>query len=338
MRLLFLADTHLGFDLPSRPRVLRRRRGDDFFENYERALAPACRGGVDAVLHGGDLLYRSRVPAWLAEAALAPLKRIATAGVPVLLVPGNHERSQLPYPLLACHEGLHVFARPRSVVLQVRGVRVEFVGFPYTSDVRLRFRDLFNEATREVQASDIRVLCMHQCVEGGTCGPGNFVFRCGPDVIRAGDLPRDVAVTLSGHLHRYQLLRPPDRSPVIYAGSTERTSFAEAGETKGFVVIELTRTGMTSLDFRPLPARPMVMRTITLNQQDSASVRDRVAEAIESTPADAVVQLRVAGSAAPLTAAMLREVAGTRTVTVAGSFAARRNAHARDILAAREVT
>jgi DNA repair exonuclease SbcCD nuclease subunit len=58
------------------------------------------------VVHGGDLLYRSRVPAWLAEAALAPLKRLAESGVPVLLVPGNHERSRMPFPLLALHERL----------------------------------------------------------------------------------------------------------------------------------------------------------------------------------------------------------------------------------------
>jgi DNA repair exonuclease SbcCD nuclease subunit len=31
IKVLLLADTHLGFDLPSRPRSERRRRGPDFF-------------------------------------------------------------------------------------------------------------------------------------------------------------------------------------------------------------------------------------------------------------------------------------------------------------------
>ena len=35
IRILFLADTHLGFDLPVKPRINRRRRGIDFFKNYE---------------------------------------------------------------------------------------------------------------------------------------------------------------------------------------------------------------------------------------------------------------------------------------------------------------
>jgi hypothetical protein len=36
---------------------------------------------------------------------------------------------------------------------------------------------------------DIRVLCLYQCIEGATCGPGSFTFRFGPDVIRTADLP-----------------------------------------------------------------------------------------------------------------------------------------------------
>ena len=39
VRVLFLSDTHLGLDLPSRPRDERRRRGDDLFESFERAAA-----------------------------------------------------------------------------------------------------------------------------------------------------------------------------------------------------------------------------------------------------------------------------------------------------------
>jgi hypothetical protein len=30
IRVLLMADTHLGFDLPLRPRIKRRRRGPDF--------------------------------------------------------------------------------------------------------------------------------------------------------------------------------------------------------------------------------------------------------------------------------------------------------------------
>ena len=103
MRVLLLADTHLGFDLPRRPRVERRRRGPDFFANFESALAPALAGEVDLVVHGGDLLYRSKVGRELVYRAFDPLVQVAASGVPVVVVPGNHERSAIPYPLLAAH-------------------------------------------------------------------------------------------------------------------------------------------------------------------------------------------------------------------------------------------
>lgn len=93
LKVLLLADTHLGFDEPRRPRVQRRCRGPDFWANYERALAPARRGDVDLVVHGGDLLFRSKVRAPLVDRALEPLRQIADGGVPVVHTLGNHERS-----------------------------------------------------------------------------------------------------------------------------------------------------------------------------------------------------------------------------------------------------
>lgn len=324
MRLLFVSDTHLGVDLPSRPRVERRRRGDDFFRNFELALAPALAGEVDVVLHGGDLLYRSQVPAWLAEAALAPLKRVARQGVPVLLVPGNHERSRVPFPLLALHERLHVFDRPRTVVLEARGLRVAFAGFPYARQVRAGFRALLEATGHAAHAADLRVLCLHHCVEGATCGPGNFTFTTGDDVIRGAELPRDFAVVLSGHLHRHQVLRVPGAPAVIYAGSVERTSFAEADEPKGAVRLELSRGGVGAVEFHPLPARPMLVRRLELGGLSAAQVGAYLRDLVGETPPDAVLQLRLEGAVPPaaapwLGAGALRSIAGRRNVTLAGA-------------------
>jgi exonuclease SbcD len=255
MRFLFLSDTHLGHEQGRRPSAVQRLE-TGYFARFEAALALARNGGVDAVLHGGDLLYRSRVPAWLSDAALAPLRRLADEGVPVLLLPGNHERGRVPHPLLALHPNLHVFDRPRTVVLTAGGVRVAFTGFPYASEVGARFPALLAEARARAPASDVGLLCLHHCVEGATCGPGNFTFRHGPDVIPRAALPRDVAAVLCGHVHRHQVLRAPGLPPVIYAGSTERTSAAEAGETKGVVLLQIEGGGLR-YDFQALPEEPI---------------------------------------------------------------------------------
>jgi DNA repair exonuclease SbcCD nuclease subunit len=305
LRVLFVSDTHLGFDLPARPRVDRRRRGPDFFACFDRALEPARRGEVDAVVHGGDLLYRSRVPASLVGRALQPLLRVADAGVPVLLVPGNHERSTLPFPLLAAHPRLHVFHRPSTLVVERSGLRVAFGGFPHDRSVRRSFPALFAATGLRDAAADARVLCLHQSVEGATCGPPpGYTFRDGDEVVRAGDLPGDVAVVLCGHVHRHQVLRRdlrgrPLRAPVVYAGSVERTSFAERDETKGFVVAAIGAGGpggrLVACDFRPLPARPMRVHDLPDRGRD---LEREVVAAITAAPPDVVLQLRVSAALA----------------------------------------
>jgi DNA repair exonuclease SbcCD nuclease subunit len=143
VRVLFLADTHLGFDLPFRPRIKRRRRGFDFFENFETALKPAFNGEVDFVVHGGDVLYRSKVPARLVEMAFEPLKRVADKGVPVYIVPGNHERSAIPHGHLVSHPLIHIFDRPRTFSLQKKDGILALVGFPFQrTGIRKNFSHL----------------------------------------------------------------------------------------------------------------------------------------------------------------------------------------------------
>lgn len=66
-------------------------------------------------------------------------------------------------------------------------------------------------------------------------------------------LPAGFAAVLCGHVHRHQVLRAPETPPVIYAGSTERTSSAEAGETKGVVLLWLSEAGLERYRFMPLP-------------------------------------------------------------------------------------
>ncbi len=233
LRLLLLADTHLG--LPS----------TEFFSSFERALLPALRGEVDLVVHGGDVLFRSKVKPGLVLRAFAPLKRVADAGVPVIVVPGNHERSAIPYPLLAAHPGVHILDRPRTVALTARGTTVALSAFPNDRDsIRETFGDLLERTEWRRSSADIRLLVMHQTVEGASVGPVGYTFRSAPDVIPGRAIPAGFAAVLSGHIHRHQVLTADLRgralaSPVFYAGATARTSSAERDEAKGYVTMEI---------------------------------------------------------------------------------------------------
>ena len=324
VRILLLADTHIGFDDPARPRVVRRRRGPDFLRCFERALEPALHGDADLVVHGGDLLYRARVPASLVQRALAPLLRVAEAGVPVFLVPGNHERSRLPFPLLARHPNLHVFRRPGTFTGDVRGVCVAVSGFPFAREVGAEaFRALVEATAWRAHPADLRLLCLHQAVEGAVVGVQDFVFRRGRDVVPGRALPRGFAAVLAGHIHRSQVLthdlqRRPLAAPVLYPGSIERTSFAERDEVKGTLLLECSpgRDGgrLDRWTFDRLPTRPM--RQVSLDVRGLG--RTHLAAALRSRFAtldpQSIVRLELDGEPARdaealLTAPALRRLA-----------------------------
>jgi exonuclease SbcD len=306
IRILFFADTHLGFDLPQRPRIIRRRRGYDFFANFERVLQVAVDSAVDFVVHGGDLFFRSRVPAQLVQRAFLPLKRVADAGIPVFLVPGNHERSHIPYPMLALHPGIRIFDRPRTFLESLDDVPVAFAGFPYyRGDVRSGFQELLAQTGWRGAGAAVNLLCIHHCFEGATVGPADYMFRHASDVIKLAEVPPDFAAVLSGHIHRHQVLVRDLRgravaTPILYPGSIERTSFAEKNESKGYLMLEFEwaegqRGWLSRWDFHELPARPMLAHDLELDGRTGSQLESAIRHLVEEAPQDAILRIRLHG-------------------------------------------
>ena len=305
IKLLFIADTHLGFDYPFRPRIQRRRRGDDFFANYKRALEPAFNGKVDAVIHGGDLFYRSRVPAQLVDMAFSPLKEISDEGIPIYIVPGNHERSRIPHKILSLHPLIHIFSSPQTFVFEKCGFRLALAGFPYWYDsIRTRFPEILTKTgwRQTLAGCDAGVLCVHHCFEGASVGPSNYTFRYNNDVIRLCDIPPQFSAVLSGHIHRHQVLTQDLKgrdieTPVLYPGSIERTSLAERDEKKGYFKITLSSRRTDSgpgihWDFIELPTRPMIKLELSAQGLDPQKFRSLLQQKLAALHTDSVVSLK----------------------------------------------
>lgn len=256
MRVVFLSDTHLGFDLPIRPRVQRHRRGEDFFANLDRVLDFATTTRADLVLHGGDLFFRSRVPPFIVDRVYQRLTRFADGGIPLGLIAGNHERSVLPPSLLLRHPNIHVFHQASTRVFTLAGGAVAVTGVPFTGD-----RARLLAAARAAPAVDVdgHLLLAHEAFEGATVGPANFTFRNRVDTVPLEAVPERFDAVVSGHIHRRQVLwrtrADGTRQPIVFCGSIERTSYAEQGETKGFAVIELG--ARRRVRFHDLPAPPL---------------------------------------------------------------------------------
>lgn len=312
---LFLSDSHLGLDLPGRPRVARERRGDEIFESFERALEPLSTGEAQVLVHGGDLFYRSRVPAWLADRVYARLAEIADSGVDVFWVPGNHERSGVPRGLLLSHPRVRVFERPATFVVEREGVALALSGFPHAGTIRRDFPALLEATGWRDAAADARLLCIHQAVEGATVGPSGYVFRSGDDVLAGRDVPPGFAAVLAGHIHRAQVLRRdlsgrPLASPVLFAGSIDRVSFAERFEPKGAFVLRVGANGAAggaaTWEFREHEVRPMAVVEI---HPALPGLEERLRLALAAVAPRSLVRVRLTGEPGQEAANLFRAAA-----------------------------
>ncbi|NQV16884.1 DNA repair exonuclease [bacterium] len=292
MKILLFADTHLGFDFPIRPRIVRRRRGWDFFNNYYKILKTAIDEKVDVLLHAGDMFFRSKIPEMIIQKAYEPLLSVLDNSIDMFIIPGNHERSRLPQSPLFHHPGLHIFDRPRTYVID-RGVgRVAFGGFPNIRErVDIGFQPAI-ESSRITSALDcIRILCLHQSIEESVVGVQNYTFRKGHDVIGLDQFPRDLNLVISGHIHRQQVLRSSYGTPIIYPGSIERTSFAERLEKKGYYMIEILQDKI-NWEFRTLPTRPMIEIKLNSQLMDKHSILADLSARLPMLPDDSIIRIR----------------------------------------------
>lgn len=243
MRLLHLTDTHLGVDRTYRGAEAGWRRADDHHLALARALEPARRGEVDAVIHTGDLFDRSRPRPEAVAQARARLGEVARA-VPVVVTHGNHDWRGLGVHL-GDLPGVTVVDRPATVDL--RGLRVAVL--PWIADA-----EAWAAAARALGDADL--WAAHQAFAGSRV-PG-FTFRPGrpADTVGPEHLPPGARWVLAGHVHPRQRFRV-GAATVVHPGTPERTSFTEHAEPTGYALWEVGATVRVRLV--DLPARRMVV-------------------------------------------------------------------------------
>jgi DNA repair exonuclease SbcCD nuclease subunit len=93
-------------------------------------------------------------------------------------------------------------------------------------------------------------------------------------------------------------------APVIYPGAVERTSFAERGEEKGYVLLDVApsdRPGgsLTSSCFTRLPARPMITLELDPATHDQESLVRHLRRRLAAVDPDAVVRITLREEPSP---------------------------------------
>src|SRR5437762_3166431 len=252
IHVLLTADNHLD---PSAvqygPKRFERKR--DFQRCFEVLVNFALENKPDIFLIGGDF-YDGILPGNPTRAFVAEqFKRLHEKNIKTVLVSGHHDTprstEQGASPLTVHERSGHIYflheQHPTSKKFNLGGETVNVIGMSLNPSLPADSDPL---AGQEVNRDgDINIFLTHYPIEG-------FDGYFGREThIQKSSIPRNFQLFASGHLHNYQR-KMINGTPVIYPGSTERVSFNEEGEKKGFVWLELDKTGIVQQEFQPTPA------------------------------------------------------------------------------------
>lgn len=278
----------------------------DFLKSLDTIVDTAITEEVDLVVFAGDA-YKDRSPAPTFQREWGRrIMRLSRAGIPTLLLIGNHDLSPAHGRAHALEafdtlEVPNVYTLDKPQMLgpgQLQGLPVQVMALPWITRSALVAQhglNGINTAQVHEKASEVinnlvsgwldqadpllpRILTAHCSVQGALYGNERTVML-GTDLVLPGSLMRDPRLdyVALGHIHKNQDLNPGSHPPVIYPGSIERVDFGEAKDDKFFVIAEVGR-GATHVSWHKLDQiRPFIDCNLSLKDNQNVSEQIRKA-------------------------------------------------------------
>ena len=313
MKLLHFSDAHIDMANYGRhdPATGLPLRVLDFLKSLDTIVDTAIEEKVDLVIFAGDA-YRDRSPAPTFQREWGRrIIRFSQAGIPTLLLIGNHDISpamgranaiqefdtlQVPYVrVLATPQLLgpadlwdlpvQVIAMPwvsRSALMASLEMSAEKPEEIY-SNIESRIADLVESSLSQADPSLPTILTAHTSVEGAKYGAERMVML-GADFVISPSLVKDKRLdyVALGHIHKAQNLNGPgpdakdktpySHPPVIYPGSIERVDFGEAADDKFFIIAHIEKGKDTRVEWRKLTGvRPFIDRRTSLQSSENVT-------------------------------------------------------------------
>jgi DNA repair exonuclease SbcCD nuclease subunit len=261
------------------------QREVDVFNAFRETVDRILEIRPDAVLHSGDLFDSVRPTNRAISYALEQLVRITERGIPVVVIAGNHSTPRL-------QETGSVF----RIFEHINGIRPVYKGV-YE---KIRVGDMVVHAVPHCDSETLREniemikLCKDarynvMMLHAGVVGLSVFKMdEFNEALIQSSYLKKEFDYIALGHYHGYFEVN----DNACYAGSTERFSFAEANQKKGFLVIDLEDG---KKEFIEIKTREMIdLPIIDASRLDAISLKDQIELLIESQPLDGkIVRLRI---------------------------------------------
>lgn len=300
LKVLHFADAHIDIANYGRhdPQSGLPVRVLDFLKSLDEIVDTAINEKVDLVLFAGDA-YKDRNPAPTFQREWGRrIMKLSKAGIPVLLLVGNHDLSPSVGRAHALEEyntleipNVRVLARPDFLGPdQLWGLPMQVIALPWVArsqmlaNTQAEIKDnteivtnledfLSNQLKQYLEKADPNlpiVLLAHASVQGAVYGAERSVML-GSDVVLSGSLAKDKRLdyVALGHIHKWQDVNKGEYPPVVYPGSIERVDFGEAQDEKYFVIVDLARKE-TKFEWRKLKnIRPFFDRWAKLESAEN---------------------------------------------------------------------
>jgi DNA repair protein SbcD/Mre11 len=293
----------------------------DFLAALDRIVDTAIAERVDLVLFAGDA-YKDRTPSPTYQREWGRrIIRLAQAGIPTLLLIGNHDLSPAAGRANALQEfdtlqvpHIHVLSKPAFLGPdELESLPLQVLCIPWISrsglmaalemsasqpekvlaEIEERLSHLIQSWLEAADPQLPTILAAHASVQGAQYGSERSVML-GSDLVLPGALVRDARLdyVALGHIHKAQDLNENGYPPVVYPGSIERVDFGEAQDEKSFVIARIER-GKTTFERRALPGRRFIDRSVTLTSPEGVFEQLQNALPPLENLAEAVVRLAV---------------------------------------------
>lgn len=286
MRIAHIADTHVGFSAYRRsdPETGMNQREVDVYQAFERLVDSLISKRPDAVLHSGDLFDSVRPSNRALSVVLEQLLRLSEEDIPVVLIAGNHSTPRLKetgsvFRLFEHIKGVYAFYAPGMHRLELGDMTV--TAFPHQD------KEPMVEALQNWKRgrSRFEVGMLHAGIQGLTrysMGEANELN------LPSSLLNLEADYIALGHFHDHERIT----ENAWYSGSLERLSFAEAGQEKGYMLVDLEHG---KKEFVVLPARPMhSLGPFNAKGKDAAGLQEELASALSSLRLEgSIVRLKV---------------------------------------------
>lgn len=286
IRILHLADLHLGYEPPWERHAESQRRERD--ARLAKAVAWAMDRDIDLVLIAGDLFETHRPPAPLVDSVIANLQQLVDAGIQLVTLPGNHDE-------ISYHDSVYrregkrwpglLIENPnmqKVATLRCRGTPVHIYSLAYTSGLTRTHPPLADFPRPDGDGFHIALL--HGSLDwdrGDRSLPidGQALEAAGYDY------------TALGHIHRH-IVRG-QKNPIVYPGMIEGKDFDDPGV--GFYTVVTLSTAGASVETAPADdALPLT--TLSVDAGEYEDDREMVAALRARLPGQGAVRVVLTGS------------------------------------------